>query len=73
MVEIENWCAIQKLRSRIVQVVYIPFNFPNSRKVFIAFYTMKASKSQLASIATSFSASGSVIVPQEEKKERTEG
>lgn len=35
--------------------------------------SMRASESQLASIATSFSAFGSAIVPQEEKKERTEG
>lgn len=70
MVEIENWCAI--LVPELYKS-YISRNLPNSRKVFIAFYTMKASESQLASIVTSFSASGSVIVPQEEKKERTEG
>jgi len=69
MVEIESWCAI------LVQELYksyIPFDFPNSREVFIAFYTMKASESQLAGIATSFSMFGSAIVPQEEEKKRTE-
>lgn len=56
MVEIESQCAIliQELHKS-----YIPFDFPNSREVIIAFYTMKTSESQLASIATSFSASGS--------------
>jgi len=70
MVEIKSWCAI------LVQELYksyIPFDFPNSRKVSIAFYTIKASESQIADITTSFSMSGSAIVPQEEKKKRTEG
>jgi len=62
---------MRNTRSRIV--VYIPFDFPNSREVFIAFYTMKTSESQLTGIATSFSTPESAIVPQEEKKERTEG
>jgi len=66
MVEIKSWCAI--LVPELYKS-YIPFDFPNSRKVFIALYTMKTSESQLTGIATSSFLSGSAIVPQEEKKE----
>lgn len=39
--EIKSWCAI--LVPELYKS-YIPFDFPNSRKVFIALYTMKTSK-----------------------------